>query len=221
MGTGGGPGADENFCVWQERDLTLLVKYTPQYANLYVTVIYIWDKAKSFLLTKPKGPLPPGAAIRDGVATASKSGQGKLGPYKSTPPDDNLMQSLNAITKGRKETGDLLKTFMEENKEPKSLTIDRIIEAIKNTEAMIEAQRNECFRLHAEKEAIKQGEGSKADKKSKARPIKLKLTEGDDNLQRLRFTLKIQQEELDDFTGYVGKKGDDDDDGFSSGYEST
>ena len=66
MGTGGGDGADENFCVWEERDPTMFVGYTPQYANLYLTVICMWDKAKGFVLTKPKGPLPPKASIQDG-----------------------------------------------------------------------------------------------------------------------------------------------------------
>ena len=227
MGTGGGEGADENFAVWEERDPTVFVKYTPQHSNLYTTLIYIWDKAKGFLLTKPKGPLPPNAAIRDGVpanaSTASKKGASKKGQYKGTPHDEHLMGTLNEIVRGRKETSDLLSEFLQGTKEPKSIIIGRMIETMGKTKALVDAKQEECFKLYEEKEAIKRGSGTAAEKKDKALPVKRKLNAADDELGSLKRAFDIQRAELDEFTGRdkTQSEGPGGEDGFSSGYESS
>ncbi len=66
MGTGGGPGAPENFNVWQERDPTSVVGYIQQNAFIYLSLVHIWDKKYSFPFVEVKAQLPSNAAIGDG-----------------------------------------------------------------------------------------------------------------------------------------------------------
>jgi hypothetical protein len=66
MGTGGGPGAPENFNVWQERDPTTVVNYIQWNTFIYLSLVHIWDKMYSFPFVNVKDKLPVSAAIGDG-----------------------------------------------------------------------------------------------------------------------------------------------------------
>ena len=43
-GTGGGPGDDANYVVWQERAPANVCRYSEQANLLYLTIVHIWDK---------------------------------------------------------------------------------------------------------------------------------------------------------------------------------
>ena len=45
MGTGGGAGAPEDFAIWQDRDEALTAE---QACDIYLTLVYIWDKMYHF-----------------------------------------------------------------------------------------------------------------------------------------------------------------------------
>ena len=66
-GTRGGSGDPTDYCLSDLRDGTSVTSYTRQVAKLYITPIYMWDKASGFLLVKSKDPLPSHAAIQDGM----------------------------------------------------------------------------------------------------------------------------------------------------------
>ncbi len=63
MGTGGGPGDDENFAAWQQRDECNVVWYTNQPSNIYLSVVHSWDKQFGFPFVAVKDPLPVECAI--------------------------------------------------------------------------------------------------------------------------------------------------------------
>ncbi len=49
MGTGGGSGLPENYVIWQERDDTTISGYISQIAaDLYLTIVYMWDRMHDF-----------------------------------------------------------------------------------------------------------------------------------------------------------------------------
>ena len=68
-GTGGGSGNAANYYVWQERDPLTVSSYSAQVAMLYLTPIYIWDKAMGYKLFKTKDPMPPHAAYKIAIPT--------------------------------------------------------------------------------------------------------------------------------------------------------
>ena len=55
-GTRGGSGDPTDYCLWDLRDGATVTSYTRQVAKLYITPIYMWDKASGFLLVKSKEP---------------------------------------------------------------------------------------------------------------------------------------------------------------------
>ena len=66
MGTGGGDGDEANFSNWWERDDTRTVTYiNGQNSNLYLSLIYMWDKMFNFVFVEKKDPLPAHMGIGD------------------------------------------------------------------------------------------------------------------------------------------------------------
>ena len=63
VGTGGGPGADENYIAWQRCDEFHVVKYTNQPSNIYLTIVHTWDKQFGLPFVSLKDPLPVDCAI--------------------------------------------------------------------------------------------------------------------------------------------------------------
>ena len=57
-GTGGGPGAPENYADWMHPPAECVVGYIQQPCNFYLSVVHIWDKQYNWLLTDEKDPLP-------------------------------------------------------------------------------------------------------------------------------------------------------------------
>lgn len=66
MGTGGGTGAPAGFSVWEERHPGYVVNYDPQPCNIYLSLVYMWDKEFNFCFVDTKDKLPADCAIGDG-----------------------------------------------------------------------------------------------------------------------------------------------------------
>ena len=58
MGTGGGPGAPENFLTWETCDESYVSLYTQQASGLYLMVVHIWDENHGFPLVPRRDPMP-------------------------------------------------------------------------------------------------------------------------------------------------------------------
>ena len=71
MGRGGGSGDDANYCIWQDRESTAVSSCPDQLSKLYLIPIYMMDKAAGYKMVKPKGKIPPNAAIQDGGTPCS------------------------------------------------------------------------------------------------------------------------------------------------------
>ena len=65
MGTGGGPGAPENFSIWQDREETETAGYIEQACDVYLSLVYIWDKEYDFVFVTKKDSLPSHMHIGD------------------------------------------------------------------------------------------------------------------------------------------------------------
>ncbi len=64
MGTGGGDGDEVNFANWWEHDHSCTATYLHgQNNNLYLSLLYIWDKLYNFVFVAKKNPIPGHMAI--------------------------------------------------------------------------------------------------------------------------------------------------------------
>jgi len=64
-GTGGGDGDPVVYSVWQNRGALTAVTYSSSRAKIYLSIIHIWDKNKSWPLTSPKGSVPDRVGVDD------------------------------------------------------------------------------------------------------------------------------------------------------------
>jgi hypothetical protein len=66
MRTGGGDGDEASFSNWWECDDTCTATYLHgQNSNLYLSLMYMWDKLYNFVIVTKKDPLPGHMAIGD------------------------------------------------------------------------------------------------------------------------------------------------------------
>ena len=66
MGTGGGTGAPAGFSVWENRHEGYVVNYDPQKCNIYLSLVYMWDKEHGYCFVDKKDKVPAECAIGDG-----------------------------------------------------------------------------------------------------------------------------------------------------------
>ena len=64
-GTGGGPGDPANYSCWHQREEWTIARYNQHLNNLYLTIIYMWDKEFSYPLVIMKDVLPTDCQIQD------------------------------------------------------------------------------------------------------------------------------------------------------------
>lgn len=77
-GTGGGPGALEYFAAWKERDSSNVIKYSQQAANIYLSVVHMWDKVFQFSFVQERSLMPEGSVIDDaGELVGTLDGENK------------------------------------------------------------------------------------------------------------------------------------------------
>jgi hypothetical protein len=65
LGTGGSPGAPENFSTWQTQGEGYMSQNTQQACNIYLVVVHIWDKQFEFPFVPKKDPMPDNCMIDD------------------------------------------------------------------------------------------------------------------------------------------------------------
>jgi hypothetical protein len=65
MGTGGGPGAPENYGDWWVRPAETVVGYIQQPARFYLTLLFMFDKEYKWIFTTEKDTLPQSCMIDD------------------------------------------------------------------------------------------------------------------------------------------------------------
>lgn len=79
MGKGGGDGGDANFSNWWERDETRTTTYiNGQNSNLYLSLMYMWDKSYNFVFVEKRDPLPGHMGIGDIYYGGNDDGDGEL-----------------------------------------------------------------------------------------------------------------------------------------------
>ena len=193
MGTGGGPGAPENFVVWQDRDPLYFINYPNQEeAHLYLTPVYMRDKEYSFLLVDVKDELPPGCQVEDNeniddaVPSTAK---------KHTKEDETLsklQQTVEAISAQKSLFSKELTNLLQGGDESASDIIDKI----ERTTKLVDNYNDKTSKLVVQKDAILNGEGSRSDKKRKLEPILIEIKENDKMVKHLKFTLKEHRAEL-------------------------
>ena len=93
MGTGGGPGAEENFAAWQDRDETNVVTYSPgsQPSLIYLSVVHMWDKEYSFPFVTVRDSMPDNCSIDEEIDFGG-------GDNLSTPTDGESRGTLARST---------------------------------------------------------------------------------------------------------------------------
>jgi hypothetical protein len=131
-GTGGGPGAPENFVVWEDRDPLHFITYPKQEeAHLYLTPVYMRDKEYSFLLVNIKDKLPPGCQVEDGETNEGAL----LSTAKKHANEDEaiskLQQTMEAISAQKSLFSDQLNNLLQGGDESASDIVDKIERATK------------------------------------------------------------------------------------------
>ena len=76
-GTGGGPGADENYANWMDRNDEIFVNYCGAKDADVLAWIYMLDKKEGFPLNVRNNPPPADTVMEDGTSNASRSTQKK------------------------------------------------------------------------------------------------------------------------------------------------
>jgi hypothetical protein len=209
-GTGGGPGRDEDYMIWQERDPLDFCSYSNQHSHLYLTLVYILDKQYGFLLTEEKPPLPPGCRVEDGcnAAAASASASSK----KQAKEDEvlsSLKKSMESMSAARalqsKELQSILQgTGIDETSD--------LIEKIERTTNLVDNYESKTTTLEVRKRSIMEAEGSRSEKKRRLAPVLYELKANDKMIKQLKKTLDMQVTELSKLNGE--EESDDDGDLF-------
>lgn len=209
QGTGGGPGAESNYVSWQTRDPTNVSTYTEQDCQLYLTVVYMIDKAKGFLLVQPKDQLPSSCRIEDGDGTASAA---KTPSTKNGSDEDQLLAAVQQISSQRavesREMRDLLDGFRTDDAATRG---HDIIDGIATTTEQIGLHEQKLAAAEGRKRAIIDGSGSSSQKKVKLEPVLKDIRREVKLIAALNDNLDKQTRELEKLNGKEDKEGSDDD----------
>ena len=218
-GTGGGPGADEDFATWEERDEYHCATYTSQPVNMYLSVVHIWDKLYDFPLHKmtAKGTLPvesaiddfynhDGSGIEDGMTTPASRGKSP-----SVRAEANMMKVLNTLDKAdstssslsrsveatSREMLDIMRGLTNSPQQKHELKPHEIIGNISNNTQMIHQYEKILAGHKLSKRKIEDGnyvDDKKKDKK--IRKINQKILAAKDMLKVLNQSLTYEQQQL-------------------------
>jgi hypothetical protein len=100
-GTGGGPGADENFHNWMERDDTCVVTYlSGQHSNIYLSLVKMWARSYGYVFVKKKEQLPEDVCIGDTYSGRGDDDEGCVSSFTLvTTPRPTSMSVKTKIEK--------------------------------------------------------------------------------------------------------------------------
>ncbi len=105
MGTGGGSGAPEDFADWWNRDESWIMNYTPQQVkDLYLAIIFMWDKIHNFPFSPPCQKMPPDCIREDEGRIDGGSNPIPIASAPKSKGDSVLAHFMTEMTSQRKET---------------------------------------------------------------------------------------------------------------------
>ena len=211
MGTGGGSGAPENFADWQERDESYILSYTPQQAaNLYLTIVFMWDKTHGFPLKPSVGPMRGGREdeqydggdhSNDPPPDSGKS----TNSGKSTKGDNQLVAAVKDMTDQREISTNKILEFIDgkydtgektsTRSDKRHILVQRIMEtldAIKEWKKELEdnkKKRKKCEDKYANNEKRQ---------KKRLKPLITEMKAHQSTIATLNTTMKQYQKELND-----------------------
>ena len=183
---------------------------------LYLTPIYIWDKAMGYKLVKTKGPMPPHVAIQDGNTNTP--------PPKVILAEEKMISTIKELSAQRQLKSNELMAAMsgtQKNERSNVEKIQEIIKSILKTRVQIGLCKEDLSTLWERKRVIRQEPGSLDSKKKRAKVVKEEMKGAHAMLKTLEGAMFVQRDELNKLNP---KKSDDDvveSDGSSSGYDIT
>ena len=209
-GTGGGSGDDVNYSSWQYRDETRLAGYSEQQNQLYLTLIYMWDKEHgyAFVTTKDKLPEDCGREDDDDIIKTPTTGKSE---------DDNIMMVIRNLSSERAINNRQLMDVMKGNDD----SIGDIVSDIAKTNEQIDKFEIKLQSLEEKKRMIKQGSGSSSSKKKQAKIVKEDIKNNTKMVGSLKKTLEEQRKQLATVNHEENNDNINSSDSNSSGYEST
>ena len=214
MGTGGGPGAPENFNVWQERDPATVVSYIQQSSFIYLSLVHIWDKKYSFPFVDVKDSLPTNAAIGDGWTPQEDGSEFGDGESCQTPKvsraglrmENNLLKVLGKMSAARESsvsTSERLLAMLENDK--KSHSHESLVDEIAKTTKLKDEYSAKIDSLRAMKRNILDGQGGeKSKKKSKIASLLKTIGEHKKMVKTLDKTVTSQRKKLEEMSKEEG-----------------
>ncbi len=230
MGTGGGPGAPENFNVWQEHDPTTVVSYIQQSTFIYLSLIHIWDKMYSFPFVNVKDKLPASAEISDGwtnfesacdgdadsgdkdeyrTPTSATSRTSRSSVKQSLAMDNSLLKVLGKISAARESSVNNSERLLAllENNDKKPSSQESLVDEIAKTTKLKDEYSSKVDSLRSMKRNILWGGEDKSKKKSKVVLLLHSIGEHKKMIKALDHTFQSQHKKLDEMTKEDG--GDD------------
>jgi hypothetical protein len=122
-GTGGGPGADENFHNWMERDDTCVVTYlSGQHSNIYLSLVKMWDRSYGYVFVEKKEQLPEYVFIGDTYSGRGDDDEGCVISFTfATTPRPTSMSVETKIEKIWSDIRDLATTQKESSENQREI----------------------------------------------------------------------------------------------------
>jgi hypothetical protein len=192
-GTGGGPGAPQNFVDWQNRHESHIINYTNQKeSEFYLTVVFMRDKQHNFPLKPSSGPMPPGVGIED-------EDFGDTGGETNTPQHANTSTTQSRSDKRNKPTaGTDISSAIKQLTSARQKTTNDLIKALVNGETSAEKSTSDkqyemVGRISDMRKAIKESENDIKESKAKRSRIEEKYA---DNPQKKRKNVKKINDEI-------------------------
>ena len=235
QGTGGGPGADENFAAWEQRCETNVVTYTQgsQPSLIYLSVVHMWDKQYDFPFVTVKDPMPADVCIDDCfdfstndvpfLDTPENSGVGSSSHRTTSSQNDNarssrkekagglgdVVKSLNAFNKDgttqNREIIDLVKQSLTKNSQTINLQPHELTKHIADTQRLLTEYEDKVEAQRAKRKAIQSGDGTEEKKQKKIKLLTSEIKNHKKMISTLRGTIDHQRDLLKAAT----KKGGD------------
>ena len=200
-GTGGGPGAPENFADWKERDESYILKYTPQQAAmLYLTIVFMWDKTHDFPLKPAVGKMNEGREDEqydgdggggddDFTTPVPPAGGGKQGTTGGKG-DAQIASAIENMNTQRQKLMDTLMGNVDGGNATNETRTDKqhkLVIQMKETREEIKEVKNELDELNAKRKLYEEKYANNPNKKKR----KLKKISNESKLyQSMHATLK-------------------------------
>ena len=237
MGTGGGDGDDANFSNWWERDETRTATYiNGQNSNLYLSLMYMWDKSYNFVFVEKRDPLPGHMGIGDIYNGDNDNGDGELefdavssyGQSSMTTPKSrggspgfgksssdlaemlstmrHMVTARNAASEAQKEILELLKRDRESSDGADINGGGTMMNSIKQTQRVINNFESDLTALKAKKQKLVNNGGGTNDENAE------KIEKLKTSIKDTKHMLKVTRGQLKrqiDAMGSMFKSGDD------------